>query len=174
MLIVALVLAVIGLASLVTAVVTGNELIAWVCIGASVLGVILLIVDAIRERQTRSVVADQDLATADDAVAAAPATVDNTYENFDAEYPDEAAAPAAETADAVVDEEDEEPSAADVVVSLGPLEPLPQAVIVPTSVPSSLSASGQTSMCSLTMKPSTFIRLMSMSAGLAIGSGAPS
>lgn len=89
MLIVALVLAVIGLASLVTAVVTGNELIAWVCIGASVLGVILLIVDAIRERQTRSVVADQDLATADDAVAAAPATVDNTYENFDAEYPDE-------------------------------------------------------------------------------------
>ena len=73
MLIVALVLAVIGLASLVTAVVTGNELIAWVCIGASVLGVILLIVDAIRERQTRSVVADQDLATADDAVAAARA-----------------------------------------------------------------------------------------------------
>ncbi len=105
MLIVALVLAVIGLASLVTAVVTGNELIAWVCIGASVLGVILLIVDAIRERQTRSVVAYQDIATAsDDAVAAAPATVDSTYENFDAEYPDEAAAPAAETADAVVDE----------------------------------------------------------------------
>lgn len=111
MLIVALVLAVIGLASLVTAVVTGNELIAWVCIGASVLGVILLIVDAIRERQTRSVVADQDLTTADDAVAAAPATVDNTYENFDAEYPDEAAPPAAETSDAVVDEAVETPVA---------------------------------------------------------------
>jgi hypothetical protein len=50
MLIVALVLAVIGLASLVTAVVTSNELIAWVCIAASVIGVLLLIVDAVRER----------------------------------------------------------------------------------------------------------------------------
>ncbi len=50
MLIVALVLAVIGLAALVTAVVTSNELIAWVCIAASVLGVVLLIVDALRER----------------------------------------------------------------------------------------------------------------------------
>lgn len=53
MLIVALVLAVIGLAALVTAVVTSNELVAWVCIGASVLGVLLLIVDAIRERARR-------------------------------------------------------------------------------------------------------------------------
>jgi hypothetical protein len=50
MLIVALVLAVIGLAALVTAVVTSNELIAWVCIGASVIGVVLLIIDALRER----------------------------------------------------------------------------------------------------------------------------
>ena len=50
MLIVALVLAVIGLAALVTAVVTSNELIAWVCIAASVIGVVLLIVDALRER----------------------------------------------------------------------------------------------------------------------------
>jgi hypothetical protein len=50
MLIIALVLAVIGLAALVTAVVTSNELIAWVCIGASVVGVLLLIVDALRER----------------------------------------------------------------------------------------------------------------------------
>ena len=50
MLIVALVLAVVGLAALVTAVVTSNELIAWVCIGASVIGVVLLIVDALRER----------------------------------------------------------------------------------------------------------------------------
>jgi hypothetical protein len=49
MLIVALVLAVIGLAALVTAVVTSNELIAWVCIAASVLGVVLLIVDALGE-----------------------------------------------------------------------------------------------------------------------------
>jgi hypothetical protein len=50
MLIVALVLAVIGLAALVTAVVTSNELIAWVCIAASVIGVVLLIVDAVRDR----------------------------------------------------------------------------------------------------------------------------
>jgi membrane protein implicated in regulation of membrane protease activity len=50
LLIVALVLAVIGLAALVTAVVTSNELIAWVCIAASVIGVVLLIVDALRER----------------------------------------------------------------------------------------------------------------------------
>ena len=53
MLIVALVLAVIGLAALVTAVVTSNELIAWVCIAASVIGVVLLIVDALRERSGR-------------------------------------------------------------------------------------------------------------------------
>ena len=54
MLIIALVLAVIGLAALVTAVVTSNELIAWVCIGASVIGVLLLIVDALRERSRDS------------------------------------------------------------------------------------------------------------------------
>ncbi|MDT5140929.1 MAG: hypothetical protein QOD02_2582, partial [Mycobacterium sp.] len=51
MLIISLVLAVIGLAALVFAVITSNELIAWVCIGASVLGVVLLIVDALQERQ---------------------------------------------------------------------------------------------------------------------------
>lgn len=50
MLIVALVLAVIGLASLVTAVITSNELVAWVCIAASAIGVLLLIVDALRSR----------------------------------------------------------------------------------------------------------------------------
>jgi hypothetical protein len=53
MMIIALVLALIGLVALVFAVVTSNELVAWVCIGASVLGAILLIVDAIRERQQR-------------------------------------------------------------------------------------------------------------------------
>ncbi|WP_156689951.1 hypothetical protein [Mycobacterium sp. Marseille-P9652] len=53
MLIIALVLALIGLVALVFAVVTSNELVAWVCIGASVLGVILLIIDAVRERQRR-------------------------------------------------------------------------------------------------------------------------
>ena len=53
MLIIALVLALIGLVALVFAVVTSNELVAWVCIGASVLGVVLLIIDALRERQHR-------------------------------------------------------------------------------------------------------------------------
>lgn len=53
MLIISLVLAVIGLAALVFAVITSNELVAWVCIGASVLGVVLLIVDALQERKRR-------------------------------------------------------------------------------------------------------------------------
>jgi hypothetical protein len=68
MLIIALVLALIGLVALVFAVVTSNELVAWVCIGASVLGVILLIVDAVRERQQRDAAAadDQDAKDADD------------------------------------------------------------------------------------------------------------
>ena len=102
MLIVALVLAVIGLAALVTAVVTSNELVAWVCIAASVLGVILLIVDAIRERQGR--VPDEEVsapAKAPDepepeksatAVAVAYSDeepADSTYSAFDADYPEE-------------------------------------------------------------------------------------
>jgi hypothetical protein len=60
MLIVALVLAVIGLAALVTAVVTSNALIAWVCIAASVIGVLLLIVDALRERSKGDETADSN------------------------------------------------------------------------------------------------------------------
>ena len=56
MLIAALILAVIGVAALITAVATSNELIAWVCIGASGLGIVLLIIDAIRERFRRPVV----------------------------------------------------------------------------------------------------------------------
>ena len=88
MLIVALVLAVVGLAALVTAVVTSNELVAWVCIAASVIGVILLIVDAIRERQhaASDVVEPQD-----DSPLEVPSgeAIDETYKNFDAEYPDE-------------------------------------------------------------------------------------
>jgi hypothetical protein len=71
MLIVALVLAVIGLAALVTAVVTSNELIAWVCIAASVIGVLLLIIDAVRDRSR----GDADEA-GDDQLA-----------EFDEEYP---------------------------------------------------------------------------------------
>jgi len=78
MLIVALVLAVIGLAALVTAVVTSNELIAWVCIAASVIGVVLLIVDAVRER-TRG-------RTESETAASEPSGQEG--EEFDAEYPD--------------------------------------------------------------------------------------
>src|ERR1700712_3078292 len=89
MLIVALVLAVIGLAALVTAVVTSNELVAWICIGASVIGVILLIIDAIRERQhvdPGDAVDDEQSPT--EAIGSGEA-IDETYQNFDAEYPDE-------------------------------------------------------------------------------------
>jgi hypothetical protein len=68
MLIIALVLAVIGLAALVTAVVTSNELIAWVCIGASVIGVLLLIVDALRERSRGA--DDEDADDSDDETTA--------------------------------------------------------------------------------------------------------
>jgi hypothetical protein len=90
MLIVALILAVVGLAALVTAVVTSNELVAWVCIGASVIGVVLLIIDAIRERQH----VDKGTAVVDDPApgeaAGSGEAIDETYKNFDAEYPDEA------------------------------------------------------------------------------------
>ncbi len=81
MLIVALVLAVIGLAALVTAVVTSNELIAWVCIAASVIGVVLLIVDALRERSRGNEDTDPDSAadTADRDVDEQPVE----------DYPDE-------------------------------------------------------------------------------------
>ncbi|WP_328357504.1 phage holin family protein [Mycobacterium sp. NBC_00419] len=90
MLIVALVLAVVGLAALVTAVVTSNEVVAWVCIAASVLGVILLIVDAIRERQHGA----SDVAAPEPEPADEPAiaysdedVVESTYSTFDADYP---------------------------------------------------------------------------------------
>jgi|SRR6266403_1018202 hypothetical protein len=90
MLIVALVLAVIGLAALVTAVVTSNELIAWVCIGASVIGVVLLIVDALRERSGRD-------------AGEAPAEPEESQPEFDEDYPEEA--PVAEEAEAESDAE---------------------------------------------------------------------
>ena len=77
MLIVALVLAVIGLAALVTAVVTSNELIAWVCIAASAVGVLLLIVDAVRERSRGRAGGAEEEASAEPAEPA----------EFDAEYP---------------------------------------------------------------------------------------
>jgi flagellar biosynthesis/type III secretory pathway M-ring protein FliF/YscJ len=80
MLIVALVLAVIGLAALVTAVVTSNELIAWVCIAASVVGVVLLIVDALRERSRRD--AGEEAAVDTEDTEAGPEYVED--------YPEEA------------------------------------------------------------------------------------
>lgn len=91
MLIVALVMAVIGLAALVTAVVTSNEAIAWVCIGASVIGVVLLIVDALRERQRRD---------------AQPAADDETTgeHDYDAEYPEEQQTEEASAVDDTVSE----------------------------------------------------------------------
>jgi ABC-type nickel/cobalt efflux system permease component RcnA len=81
MLIVALVLAVIGLAALVTAVVTSNEVIAWVCIAASVIGVVLLIIDALRERSK-----GEASARADDEDHAGPAAAEAE------DYPEEAPA----------------------------------------------------------------------------------
>ncbi len=65
MLIIALVLAVIGLALLVFAVVTSNALVAWFCIAASLLGVILLIVDAVQERRRRPPAAMGETAAAE-------------------------------------------------------------------------------------------------------------
>lgn len=65
MLLVSLILAVVGLVALVAAVITNNEMIAWVCIGASSLGVILLIIDAIRERTVQP--PPGDLTASDDA-----------------------------------------------------------------------------------------------------------
>jgi hypothetical protein len=103
MLIIALVLALIGLVALVFAVVTSNELVAWVCIGASVLGVVLLIVDALRERQRRdaggeAVAEDQ---TGDD---------EDTYVDYPEEVPDEGE-PAATAADESAEDEAGEESA---------------------------------------------------------------
>ncbi len=98
MLIVALVLAVIGLAALVTAVVTSNELIAWVCIAASVLGVVLLIIDALRERSRGE--------AGDDEAGPPP---EDTEAEFDADYPDEVPADEeAETTAAAVETADDE------------------------------------------------------------------
>ena len=82
MLIIALVLALIGLVALVFAVVTSNELVAWVCIGASVLGVVLLIVDALRERQRRDA---GEEAVAEDETGDG----EDTYVDYPEEVPDE-------------------------------------------------------------------------------------
>ncbi|OHU23198.1 hypothetical protein BKG77_05790 [Mycobacteroides chelonae] len=60
MLIVALVLAAVGLAALVTAVVTSNEVLAFVCIAAAAVGVVLMIVDAIRDRHAGALESDEE------------------------------------------------------------------------------------------------------------------
>jgi hypothetical protein len=100
MLIVALVLAVIGLAALVTAVVTSNELIAWVCIAASVIGVVLLIVDAVRDRSRGD---------AEEAGDDQPAEFDEDYPDEegpgDAQFDDEAETTVVEQADDVTGED---------------------------------------------------------------------
>ena len=88
MLIVALVLALIGLVALVFAVVTSNEMVAWVCIGASVLGVVLLIIDALRERRGRDAVAlHSDVDEAEDDAEAADA--EEAYVDYPEEVPDD-------------------------------------------------------------------------------------
>lgn len=82
MLIITLVLAVIGLAALVFAVITSNELVAWVCIGASVLGVVLLIIDALQERRRRETgPAIHESGSADG--------LDSHVDDGTADYPDE-------------------------------------------------------------------------------------
>jgi uncharacterized protein (DUF58 family) len=95
MLIIALVLALIGLVALVFAVVTSNELVAWACIAASVLGVVLLIVDALRERQRRDA---GEEAVAEDETGGG----EDAYVDYPEEVPDEgepAATPVDESAE---------------------------------------------------------------------------
>jgi hypothetical protein len=104
MLIIALVLAVIGLAALVTAVVTSNELIAWVCIVASVIGVALLIVDALRERSR----GDGGEPTTEGA--ADPGHTDET-EQFDADYPEDAVTESESESDVAEADPDADPDA---------------------------------------------------------------
>jgi hypothetical protein len=97
MLIIALGLAVIGLAALVFAVITSNELVAWVCIVASVLGVVLLIIDALQERKRR----DAGAASAEPAPVEAGSGADDSGSGY-AEYPED-----------TVDESDASPASAD-------------------------------------------------------------
>ena len=84
MLLVSLILAVVGLVALVAAVITNNEMIAWVCIGASSLGVILLIIDAIRERTVRP--PSEALTASDDAEYPTDADFSTDVVEADAEY----------------------------------------------------------------------------------------
>jgi hypothetical protein len=103
-LIIALVLAVIGLAALVFAVVTSNEVVAWVCIGASVLGVVLLIVDALRERQRREAVPAAKAARAEGHELGNDEATDYPADADEAAATEEPA-PEAEAADSVSDDQ---------------------------------------------------------------------
>lgn len=110
MLIIALVLALIGLVALVFAVVTSNELVAWVCIAASVLGVVLLIIDALRERQRRDVDGEA-LESADEADEADEDEEAADHEDAAVDYPeevqDEGGQPAAESGSETAESDDE-------------------------------------------------------------------
>ncbi|MGV0050021.1 phage holin family protein [Mycobacterium colombiense] len=88
MLIIALVLALIGLVALVFAVVTSNELVAWVCIAASVVGVVLLILDALRERQRRDLGGDE-ATDAEDHEAGEAQAGEGDYVDYPEEVTDE-------------------------------------------------------------------------------------
>jgi hypothetical protein len=107
MLIVALVLAVIGLAALVTAVVTSNELIAWVCIGASVIGVLLLIVDAVRERSHDHAEDAEDAEDGDDLAPADDATTVLEPVESAEDYPEEPVTEVSESVGASNDKTDD-------------------------------------------------------------------
>lgn len=98
MLIIALVLALIGLVALVFAVVTSNEVVAWACIAASALGVVLLIVDALRERRLRDAGTEGEAEEGradDEASADEEASADDEAA---LDYPEESEGDAAESA----------------------------------------------------------------------------
>jgi hypothetical protein len=91
MLIIALVLALVGLVALVFAVVTSNELVAWVCIAASVLGVVLLIIDAVQERRRGDAGEQVEHDGSDDQDSGDQAAVDYPEEAGEGEPPAEPA-----------------------------------------------------------------------------------
>ncbi|QUR68358.1 hypothetical protein [Mycobacterium spongiae] len=72
--IVALTMAIIAIGALMAAVVTSNAIVAWACIGASLVGLTLVIVSTLQARQQRNA---QSVAEADRVLA------------YDADYPDD-------------------------------------------------------------------------------------
>ncbi|MDT5145815.1 MAG: hypothetical protein QOC58_460 [Mycobacterium sp.] len=104
MLIIALVLALIGLVALVFAVVTSNELVAWVCIGASILGVVLLIIDAVQERQRRGTGAEAH----DEHDESSAAEAQDAYD-----YPEDAADEGQRSSETTTGATEEAPTVAD-------------------------------------------------------------